>query len=259
MMMTGGDYGAAFWKSCCGKNICVGCIRNNTTRLNPPCPFCRTPAPFSDKESVDRMEKRMELNDPEAFHGMGAAVHGGLFGLKQDYTKAAEMLLKAVDLGSVRAKNSLGDIYYHAEGVKKDLKKARYYFEHAAMGGSEEARYNLARLESGVGNMKRAVKHLMLGAEAGSDWCVDKIKDFFLTGVCTKEEYALAIRAHGACRDEMRSDSRDAAAKMFDELSRNNIKSTEDLKRLGSNTAAGARPASPASGMKKRKHKKRAK
>ena len=196
--------------------------RLNSARLDPPCPFCRTPAPFSDKECIDRMKKRMEQNDPEAFHGMGAAVHGGAFGLKQDHTKAAEMLLKAVELGSVRASNSLGDIYYHAEGVKKDLMKARYYFEHAAMGGSEEARYNLARLESGVGNMKRAVKHLMLGAEAGSDWCVEKIKDYFLTGVCTKEEYALAIRAHGACRDEMRSDSRDAAAKMVDELSRNN-------------------------------------
>jgi TPR repeat protein len=204
----------------------------------------------------------MELNDPEAFHGMGTAVHGGLFGLKQDYTKAAEMLLKAVELGSVRAKNSLGDIYAHAEGVKKDLKKARYYFEHAAMGGSEEARYNLARLESGVGNVKRAVKHLMLGAEAGSDWCVDKIKDYFLAGICTKEEYAGAIRAHGACRDEMRSDSRDAAAKVSDELSRNNIKSREDLKRLGvwpASPALGAWPAPPTSQMKKRKHKKRAK
>ena len=35
------------------------------------CPFCRTPYPLSVEETIERITKRMEVNDAEAIHNAG--------------------------------------------------------------------------------------------------------------------------------------------------------------------------------------------
>ena len=51
--------------------------------------------------------------------------------------------------------------------MERDVKKASYYFELAAMGGIVPARYNLGDNEEEAGNMNRALKHYMIAAGAG--------------------------------------------------------------------------------------------
>lgn len=147
-------------------------------------------------------------------------IKGGM-GLQKDCVKAVELLKRAIELGSIRAHNSLGCLYYDGDDVPMDKKKAKYHFELAAIGGSEESRYHLGRLEIEFGTMKRAVRHWMLGAENGDNDCMKAIKLGFFQKHCnmiTKEQYERAIRAHGECLDKMRSEARDKSAKIADRL-----------------------------------------
>ena len=52
--------------------------------------------------------------------------------------KAAEWYSKSAAQGNTAAQYQLAEIYEKGEGVPKDLKKARYYYELAAKGKYEE-------------------------------------------------------------------------------------------------------------------------
>jgi len=53
------------YMNCCGKVICSGCIHAVQSRVTKKeediCPFCRSPAPSSDKEYSKRFDKHVEL------------------------------------------------------------------------------------------------------------------------------------------------------------------------------------------------------
>ena len=74
------------------------------------------------------------------------------------------------------------------------------------------ARGNLGGLEYHAGNMSRAMKHWMISAGAGDDVSLKKIRDCFLEGHATKDDFEKALRAHKESADEMKSDQREAAA-----------------------------------------------
>ena len=44
------------------------------------------------------------------------------------------------------------------------MKKAKFYYEAAAMAGQEVARYNIGMMEVQSGNIERALKHWTLAA-----------------------------------------------------------------------------------------------
>ena len=94
----------------------------------------------------------------------------------------------------------------------RDMKKAKHYYELAALGGDVHARYNLGSIESCEGNMDRAVKHLMISAGAGFDVSFKSVRRLFSAGHVTKDDFEKALRAHKEVKDEMKSDQRDAAA-----------------------------------------------
>ena len=111
------------------------------------------------------------------------------------------------------AYNNLGCLYEIGKGEERDVKKAKCYYELAAMGGSSEARHALGRCEAThERNMKRAVKHYMISAGAGCDNSLKAIRESFMEGDATKEDFEIALRAHKEAKDEMRSDQREAAA-----------------------------------------------
>ena len=83
----------------------------------------------------------------------------GLFGLAQDMTKALELWLKAGELGCAEAYLNLGMSYDQGTGVEVDKKKAKHYYELAAIGGSIHARDSLGPLEGRAGNKQQAMKH----------------------------------------------------------------------------------------------------
>ena len=199
--------------SCCCKTICKGCNYANKMRefeegLQSRCAFCREPVPVSQEE-IDKnvMERIKKHDDPVAMTQMGKLhYHRG------DYRKAFEYWTKAAELGDVAAIFCLGMLYYYGDGVEKDMKKAVYHLEPAAIGGHPDARILLAAHEEGNnGRKERAAKHLMIAANLGYDPSLKPIKDLFVVGIVSKDEYAAALRGYQAAVNETKSPEREEA------------------------------------------------
>ena len=206
------------YKSCCGKRICSGCIHAVALRDGGVgiCPFCRTPTPTA-KEIGERYKKRVEVGDAEAVHNLGSCYSDGRYGLPQDYNKALELWHQAGELGSAPSYYNIGVAYHVGNGVERDEKKAHHYYELAAMEGHVVARHNLGCAEGRAENMDRALKHLMIATEFGYTVSLDLIKQMFMNGDATKDDYEKALQAYQACLSEIKSPQRDEAATAFDE------------------------------------------
>ena len=207
------DEGETTYQACCGKTICNGCMDAvEKGDEDIPCPFCRTPVPKSDAEYIKRIMKRVEANDPVAVYNLGCNYYNGRMSLQQNKRKAMKLWFRAGELGHDGANFNLGISYDFGEGAEKDEKKAKYHYELAAMGGYVKARHNLGILEQELGNMERAVKHWMIAAMAGYDNSLNAIRQCYLEGHATKDDFEKALRAHKHATDEMKSDHREAAA-----------------------------------------------
>jgi tetratricopeptide (TPR) repeat protein len=195
--------------SCCCKIICNGCNFANMKRemeggLEPRCAFCREPVGKSDEEGDRRVMERIKKNDPVAMTDMGKThLHKG------DYGKAFEYFTKAAELGDVAAHGSLGTLYENGNGVEKDEKKAVYHWEQAAMGGHVGARGLLASYEEKNGRFERAVKHHIIAANLGYDNSLKAIKELFVEGIVSKDDYAAALRGYQAAVDATKSAERE--------------------------------------------------
>ena len=208
--------------SCCGKRICDGCIyamRETGGKNMKLCPFCKAPPPRSPEDEVKRLKKLMEKGNAGAFNQLAGYYGEGCYGLPLDWAKANELRLKAGELGCAGAYFNLGICYQFGGGVEVDKKKAKHYFELAAMNGDVMARHNLGCAEYEASNFHRAYKHFMLVACTGYNLSLDSVKKGFMNGHVTKEEYANTLREYQKSQDEMKSDMRDKA-QAFDEMMR---------------------------------------
>ena len=208
-----GDHVANFY-SCCGKDICIGCIYAMIKRGGENmelCPFCRTPGSAADDDEIKRIDILMEKGNADAFYQLAGFYKNGDMGLPQDETKANELYLKAGQLGCALAYYNLGNQYANGDGVEIDMKKAKHYWELAAMNGSAEARNNLGCMEGEVGNYHRAKKHFLLAARAGYKNSLDCVKGGYMDGYVTKDEYANTLREYQKSQDETKSEARDKA------------------------------------------------
>jgi TPR repeat protein len=201
------------YQVCCGKMLCAGCIHAAFMADNRKlCPFCRTPGTTSDGEYMDRLNKRVEGDDAVAIHLLGSSYDDGANGLQQDHEKAVELWLRSGELGYAGSYFNIGNSYYTGRGVESDVKKAVHYWELAAMGGHVIARHNLGCIEENAGNKDRAVKHYMIAAGAGDDDSLEQIRQCFLNGQATKDDFEKALRAHKEAKDKVKSDQREAVA-----------------------------------------------
>ena len=197
------DIRGTIFHSCCGKVICKGCIRAMfMSEGKDICPFCRAPHNISDEEEIKRLNKLMNNGSADAFYTLGGYYARGLYGMPQDHQKANELYLKAGKLGCSTGYFNLGQAYREKIGVEVDMKKAKYYYELAAMMGSIVARCNLGIMEGRAGNIERAIKHRLIAARAGDKLSLNKVKDYFMQGIVTKDEYASTLRAHHKSLDE---------------------------------------------------------
>ena len=150
--------------------------------------------------------ERIKKNDPVAMIKMGKK-H-----LKEgDYGKAVEYFTKAAELGAAKANFLLGTSYHTGIGVEKDEKKARPHLEQAAIGGHPRARGVLAAHEMKNGRLERAAKHFIISANLGCDISLQQIKELFVRGIVTKEDYTAALRGYQAAVDAAKSPERDEA------------------------------------------------
>jgi len=207
------------YMACCGKVICHGCTHTVQSRAviarrqdqDDVCPFCRTTPPGSFDEVIKRYEKRMKLNDAIGTFNLGSFYDQGLYGLRENHAKALELYYRAGELGSAQAYFCIGNAYSRGRGVEQDTKKARHYFEIAAMKGGENARCNLGAIELVAGNIDRALKHWMIAVKDGNAKSLENIKQCYIDGHASKEDYTKALRLRQAYLDEIKSDQRDEA------------------------------------------------
>ena len=202
------------YKTCCGKEVCSGCIHAVRLRDNGVglCPFCRTPTHTSNEEGIERLMKRVEAGDVVAIFELGYCNEEGVFGLTRDHTKALELWHKAGELGYAKAYGNIGNAYYNGQGVERDKKKANHYYELAAVGGDEKARHNLGVSEFHACNWDRAIKHYIIAAGDGHHNSVKAIQELYKLGLATKDDYASALQNYQEYLDEIKSDQRDKAA-----------------------------------------------
>ena len=143
---------------------------------------------------------------------LGCHYAHGKYGLPQDVDKALELYHRAAELGHAAAYNNIGATYHVGNGVEQDGKKAEYYYTQAALSGGVNARHNLGNVEGCKGNMDRALKHFMISVEFGHTGSLDTVRQMFMNGNATKEDYTNALRAYQAYVSEIKSAQRNEAA-----------------------------------------------
>jgi len=200
------------FNSCCGKSICIGCIYAMVMSEGKDlCAFCRTPPARDDTEDIKRVKKLMDKGNANAFCTLSAWYHAGRYGMPQDQQKANELCLRGGELGCAKAYFNLGDSYRLGRGVEVDKKKAKHYYELAAIKGCVNARNKLGALEGNAGNHHQAMRHFIIAARAGQEKSLEGVKHGFKVGLVTKDEYASTLRAYQQIKTEMKSDAREKA------------------------------------------------
>ena len=202
---------------CCGCNYAPVYDHLGNEVYDQKCPFCRTPQAYSDEELNERENKRMQADDPIAIFNIGVYYRDREYGFPQDYTKALELWHRAGELGYATAYSNIANSYGSGRSVKIDKKKAKYYFELAAMGGSLEGRYNAGIKEKDAGNYDRALKHHMIAVRSGFAKSLEIIKKLYSDGNATKDDCTKALRCYQTYLGEIKSKQRDEAAAAHDE------------------------------------------
>ena len=203
---------------CCSTVICDGCEHANKLReerecLENSCPFCRHPLPKSNEEAEFNRMKRVEANDPVALRQTGC-----MSSVEGKFKTAFKYLTKAAELGDADAHHVLSVSYLNGEGVTKDMKKAAYHAEEAAIRGHPAARFNLGGIEWNNGTigrnismMERAAKHWVIAANLGHDEAMKMVKTCYSKRLVSKEDFATTLRTHQAAVDAANSPQREAA------------------------------------------------
>ena len=121
-------------------------------------------------------------------------------------------MASAGELGCAEAYGNIGNLYDDGIGVEVDKKKAMHFWELAATRGNVMARNNLGTREKREGNTERALKHYMIAVRDGQNESLKEIRELYLKGVATKEDYTKALQSYQTYLAEIKSKQRDEAA-----------------------------------------------
>ncbi|EJK53134.1 hypothetical protein THAOC_27487 [Thalassiosira oceanica] len=171
-----------------------------------------SPCPDNEADNLASVRVRVAKKDPEAIALLGYDYCHGRLGLQKDVRKAVELWTEAAELGSIGALHDLGDVYRLGNGVKQDMVKAAEFYEKAAMQGCPLYRHKIGCFEGQKGNHDRAVRHFLISAKMGYKESVEKIKNMFMVGLATKEQYAEALKGYQDAVEDMKSHDRDEAS-----------------------------------------------
>lgn len=134
---------------------------------------------------------------PDALYAVGRMYDLGEGGTKADPEKALTLYKSAAVKGQPDAQDAIGLSFYLGQGLAKDDKYARMWFEKAAEGGSADAMFNLAVMESkgegGKADPAAAYAWMRLAQQGGIDKAGPAADE--LAGQLTPEEKAKADAA----------------------------------------------------------------
>ncbi|EJK44991.1 hypothetical protein THAOC_36425, partial [Thalassiosira oceanica] len=200
---------------CCMKLVCNGCeLAARQRGMYDRCPFCRTPRPSDDASALAMVQKRVDKGDAEAMKHLGDKHFNARLGLTKDVPRAIELWTEAAVLGSLHARQYLGNTYYYGEGVQEDKPRGIRHWQEAALEGNVDSRYSLGVAEFNEGNYGLAVRHWMISAKFGDEDSLNAIKQMFMNGHATKAIYAEALRGYGDAVEEMKSHQREEAKRL---------------------------------------------
>jgi len=207
------------YESCCAKLVCCGCSHAcQMTEGDIKCAFCRKPTPASADESRDQerarvMGKEKEVDDANAIYNLASDLFDGERGLSVNRSKAFDLWLHAgKELNHGPSYFAIAQNYLNGHGVRRDLKKAIFYWELSAMCGSVRGRRNLGANEWKSSNFDKALKHWMIAVRDGDERSLKDIQKMYKDGHATKDEYAEALNSRQSYLDEIRTFQRDEAA-----------------------------------------------
>ena len=211
------------YQPCCGQVLCNGCMYAVAVAGESVlCPFCRQLAADTDAAAVARYEKRAVLNDPNSLYALGSLYNTGSLGLTRDANRARDLWEQAGKLGSPNAYGSIAELYAHGEGVERDLKRAKHYWELSAIRGDVYSRHNLAIYEMKLGNITRGIKHFVIAAKSGYEPVLKDITKLREKGLITEKDYKDILLAFNEAAGKMKSEQREEAARWVEEYERNN-------------------------------------
>jgi TPR repeat protein len=103
----------------------------------------------------------------------------------------------------------------------RNVKKAKFHYEAAAIAGHEVARFNIGSIESASKNNERAIKHWTIAASAGhfsamneliklfEEWNKHQLRESFEKDWVSSESIYTTLSAYNNSCAEMRSEARD--------------------------------------------------
>ncbi|KAL7553304.1 hypothetical protein ACHAWF_016577, partial [Thalassiosira exigua] len=214
--LVANNIGVSF-KTCCGKRLCNGCIHaqlkeeirsGKEIEKVGVCAFCRKVDAKTDEERLKQINVLVEKGNADAIATLARYHAMGEMDFPQDMARSSELLHRAGELGCAEAYYNLGNAYYFGRGVERDDKKKRKYWELAAMSGNVNARSNLGTMEGYAGNDQRAYRHFIIAARAGDEGSLKNVKEGFMGGMVTRDEYADALTEYQKRQDETKSEMR---------------------------------------------------
>ena len=106
-------------------------------------------------------------SESELYYNLGYSYYNGVDGAEPDYYNAVQWLLKAAELGHIKANELLGECYYFGNGVGADINMAINYYYNAAKLGSTSAQCTLGSLYGELGYKEEKDRWLKITAENG--------------------------------------------------------------------------------------------
>lgn len=162
-------------------------------------------------EAVDLFERAAKQEHTDAMVLLADYYENG-FIVPKNPGKATELINQAIALGSLSAKNWLGQKYAEGRGVKKDPKKAfQLYSETAAMNDGEGQRLVASCYRTGLGTKKNydeSVRFARLALQQRNTKAAGDLGSNYLMGYGVKKNtalgYALIKYCGESCNAEMR-------------------------------------------------------
>ena len=217
----------ALYKTCCGKEICLACHKENEASINKQndagkkidftCPFCREPVPNTDLEVRRQLQAKCLQNDHMSLHLFGELSQKGENGVVKDDLKALDYYIRAVELGSAVACSGIGKGYREGNGVAVNKERAALFEQMGALRGDIYARNNIGSLEyNNLGNHEIAIRHWKIAAEARLQESLNALKSIYNAGgkkpgkeFITKEYLESTYRACHDAQMEVKTEERE--------------------------------------------------
>ena len=221
------DLGTSTHMACCGRILCNGCVikqkmdgdANDNEAIITTCAHCGEPSALNDKEALKRLRRRVREGDAGGMFLLAAYYEVGGGGVRQSDAKAVDLYHRAAVKGFAPAAHNLYTRYNSKHDLfRHDAQEARRWLNRAVEGGSVPALHDMGLSEGTNGNLERAVRCLRVAAAAGYEKSIAALKTVYADGLLGKEELGESIRQYETARAGMRSDARDSAANMSNEV-----------------------------------------